>query len=111
MLFQFPSALPFDTQKNPIESNRTYEVQDSSSSRDMFEKIPEGKLGQLRLHQSGKMTLSMGNTIFEVNPGSQPRTLQQVVILDSINKQHIHLGDLKKKFLCVPDMDALLKNN
>jgi hypothetical protein len=110
MLFQFPDVLPFETRivdgSNPNEPTAP-----TWDAFNLFESVPEGKLGQLQIHQSGKMTLSMGDTLFEVHSGTQPRNVQQVVVMDPITRQQIHLGDLERKFLCTPNIDVLLNGS
>ncbi|KAI9319646.1 RNA polymerase III RPC4-domain-containing protein [Dichotomocladium elegans] len=73
--------------------------------------IPEGQIGSLIVYKSGKIKLKMGDVLFDVRQGMQSSFLENVMMVDTESedqKKMIDLGHLTQKFVCMPDMDALL---
>ena len=60
-------------------------VVEEEKSVDVFEDVPEGLLGSLNLHKSGKMTLQIGEQHFVIDSAAQISYLQ----VSDNNKIHI----------------------
>ncbi len=61
---------------------------DSEKSKDLegtLGSLPEGRLGTLRIHQSGKVTMQLGDHTFVVDCGTQ------VSYVQVISSKHCHL--------------------
>ena len=54
-----------DSEKGPI-----------SIKEGTLSSLPEGRLGKLRIHQSGKVTMQLGDHIFIIDGGTQVSYLQ-----------------------------------
>lgn len=72
----------------------------SACSRD----VPSGKVGKLRVHKSGKITLQLGGITFDVSKGTSSTCMQKVVGLDTNEGNLCILGDIQRKFIVSPDL-------
>lgn len=72
---------PGTTSQKSDESAATSSAAEKSQSENVFEDTPEGRLGTLRIHQSGKVTLQMGNHSFVIDSATQVPFLQVSIIL------------------------------
>ncbi|KPV74316.1 uncharacterized protein RHOBADRAFT_66585 [Rhodotorula graminis WP1] len=112
-MFQFPRKFPVFAPETPADTTATATGASSSSSAAAVKPDPdapaalrkpaapawgrfgsraekasrwtehEGRIGQLRVHESGKVTLRIkGDLRYEVLPAAQPSFLQEVAILD-----------------------------
>lgn len=87
----------------------------------------DGVIGQVEVYRSGAVKMRLGNGIvlnvwsflraslrcvptrvFQVSEATKPSFLQQAVYLDMENKKLHVLGEVNKRFVVSPDLDALL---
>ncbi|KAM5533857.1 hypothetical protein V8D89_012520 [Ganoderma adspersum] len=69
----------------------------------------DGVIGQLEIYESGVVKMRMRNGIvMDVTAATQPSFLQHAVRLDSTNKRLCVLGEVNRRFVVTPDLDALL---
>ncbi|KAH0836644.1 RNA polymerase III RPC4-domain-containing protein [Lanmaoa asiatica] len=69
----------------------------------------DGVIGHIEVYRSGTVKMRLGNGIvLNVSEATQPSFLQQAVHLDMENKQLHVLGEVNKRFVVSPDLDALL---
>ncbi|KAF9572053.1 hypothetical protein EC968_010384 [Mortierella alpina] len=68
----------------------------------------EGKIGRLLIYKSGKVKMKVGDIIMDVSSGSECSFLQDVVVVDSSNKQAFVMGSVQKRMVCVPNLTQLL---
>lgn len=77
---------------------------------DLLQNHPEGKLGKLRLHKSGKVTMLIGNVPFEVQNGLECFFKQTVVsVSNNPDAAYVELGEVGRRFLCTPDIESMLQ--
>ncbi|ORX89764.1 hypothetical protein K493DRAFT_65626 [Basidiobolus meristosporus CBS 931.73] len=69
---------------------------------------PEGLMGKLLVYKSGKTQIKIGELIFDISPGSDCGFLQNIVAVDSENKQAFVMGNVHKRFVSTPNIDSLL---
>ncbi|PVG02001.1 hypothetical protein CPB86DRAFT_780897 [Serendipita vermifera] len=70
---------------------------------------PSGIIGHLEILQSGAVRMRLGNGhVFDVFAATQPSFLQQAVVLDLTNKKMNVLGNVTRRFVATPDIDALI---
>uniref|UniRef100_A0A1E1WQH3 DNA-directed RNA polymerase III subunit RPC4 n=1 Tax=Pectinophora gossypiella TaxID=13191 RepID=A0A1E1WQH3_PECGO len=125
LLVQLPDTLP----------GRSAETEESSSDRKPNEQqcppakpdeeskpenkcnlkqLEEGKIGKLLVHRSGKVTLMLGNTSFEVSLGTKPAFHQEVVSMAadeaSRSASIVSLGPVQHKLNIVPDWETMFAN-
>ncbi|KAG4101922.1 hypothetical protein H8356DRAFT_931598 [Neocallimastix lanati (nom. inval.)] len=118
LFFQFPSVLPeiitnnmetdskFDSSKVKIE---TADGKISKVDLDTNSSAPEGKFGKLIIYKSGKMKIKMGDILFDVNPGTDCNFYQNAFSFNTDKKEGYILGDIRKRYICTPDIESLLK--
>lgn len=78
-----------------------------------LEDMPDGQIGKLVIYKSGKMKMKLGNILLDVNQGMQSSFLENIMVVDHESeetKKAIELGHIVQKFVCAPNMDALLKD-
>lgn len=68
----------------------------------------EGRLGRLRVHASGKVTLLINNTVWQAvassyHPGKTGSGQQRVVAIDADYHQSFDLGSLTSHYVFIPD--------
>lgn len=70
---------------------------------------PEGLLGQLHLHRSGKITCEWGGITMDVGTGSDCGFLQEVIAIDEkTDKKAWSLGQVDLRVMLSPNLDDLL---
>lgn len=87
-------------------------VETKAEKESVFEDIPEGRLGTLRVHKSGKITLQMGEHSFVMDSATQVSYLQDLISVE-VNAEEKSgkmkaLGPIKYKTVCLPDWDELI---
>jgi DNA-directed RNA polymerase III subunit RPC4 len=65
---------------------------------------PEGQIGQLRLHKSGRLTMILGDVEMDVTQGTECSFLQEVVVLDKANKRAFLIGQVANRMVLSPDI-------
>lgn len=88
--FQFPAVLP--------------ELKNAEGD----DEPAEGLAGHLRLHQSGKLTMVLGDIVMEVFQGAECNFLQDVVVMDKEEKKSYLIGQVTRKMIVSPDIERLL---
>ncbi|XP_049885686.1 DNA-directed RNA polymerase III subunit RPC4-like isoform X2 [Pectinophora gossypiella] len=75
--------------------------------------LEEGQIGKLRIHHSGRVTMALGKTIFEVSLGTKSAFHQEVVSMavDEASRSAtlVSLGAVQHKLNIVPDWEALFQ--
>eukprot|EP00842_Homolaphlyctis_polyrhiza_P002428 jgi/Hompol1/3186/HPOL_003139-RA len=132
MFFQFPKILPEivnQAQNSTDAASATAaaaqdprnkgkaKVKDerSQTQRDALPSIMyEGQAGKLRIHRSGRITIQFGDVKFEVTRSPVVNFSQNLAYLDTetgTNTNALHfLGEVQNRFVCTPDIDALLRD-
>ncbi|XP_057367106.1 DNA-directed RNA polymerase III subunit RPC4-like [Daphnia carinata] len=62
-------------------------VETKAEKESVFEDIPEGRLGTLRVHRSGKVTLQMGEHSFVMDSATQVSYLQDLISVE-VNEEY-----------------------
>ena len=113
---------PF-TLRNPLQE--AYEAQPDGPFSEPKPKspphIPSGRVGKLRVHESGKVTIDWGGIQFEVKRGIDCSFLQEVVSTkvkppeegtdEDIDGDATCLGSVDGKFVVAADLDYLFGND
>ncbi|KAF5183032.1 Dna-directed rna polymerase iii subunit rpc4 protein, partial [Thalictrum thalictroides] len=115
MLFlQLPASLPFE-KPAPVETNEI--PKDSKPSRPMrrpekgcsLEELPPGFMGKMLVYKSGAVKLKLGDTIYDISPGSDCIFDQDVLAVNTAEKHCCIVGELNKRAIVTPDVDSLLQ--
>ncbi|XP_052756609.1 DNA-directed RNA polymerase III subunit RPC4 isoform X2 [Galleria mellonella] len=76
--------------------------------------LEEGRIGKLRVHRSGRVSLALGDTIFEVYSGTKPAFYQEVVSVAvddaSRSANMVALGPLQHKLNLVPNWESMFQD-
>lgn len=121
ILLQLPKMLPGRGDYDEEELHRKSAEEPTSSTENDEEKIPEnkcnlsqleeGRIAKMRIHQSGRVTFALGDTVFDVNVGTKTAFYQELVSVAADDASRsasvISLGPLLHKLTIVPDWDAL----
>ncbi|KAJ7449538.1 RNA polymerase III RPC4-domain-containing protein [Mycena latifolia] len=121
--FQFPSPFPTFVPPAAAVPEAEPEVVDPSVKRDLWrpprspiagkeEESPviDGIIGSLEVYRSGAVKMRLPNGILlDVTAATQPSFLQHAVCLDLPQKRLTILGEVNKRFVVSPNIDALLE--
>lgn len=66
-----------------------------------------GRLGTLRRHASGRHTMVIGSSVYEVIKGTHGASLEELVVLNEEFRHAYPLGGVKSRLLVIPDLDSL----
>lgn len=116
MLFQLPSKLP-DFQKEEQSSNKSDEKEESDKeNKETKEKklttdekenqIPTGNIGSVRVHESGRLSLKIGNVVMDVGQGSETTFFQDLLSLDEEAEipNVKFLGGIESRVVVIPKL-------
>ncbi|KAG5008020.1 hypothetical protein GLYMA_09G230700v4 [Glycine max] len=107
--FQIPTPLPMDKQSNKgKEKIGTSTVSgEATKSKNALEELPRGYMGKMLVYKSGAIKLKLGETLLDVSPGSNCRCVQDVMAVNTAQKQCCNLGEISKRVVVVPDLDSI----
>ncbi|XP_042451142.1 uncharacterized protein LOC122036036 isoform X1 [Zingiber officinale] len=108
-LFQFPPTLP--SVKKPAAdgaSRSTGKLEKQFTNGCKLEDLPEGLIGKIMVHRSGKMKMKLGDSFFDVYPGVKCDFAQQVAAINVKEKHCCVLGEPGKRVVVTPDVDSLV---
>ncbi|XP_026437649.1 uncharacterized protein LOC113335826 [Papaver somniferum] len=114
IFLQLPASLPLTKRSAAAESNET--AGNSKPSRPVgrpgrgcsLEELPPGLVGKLLVYKSGKVKLKVGDTLYDVSPGSHFSFVNEVVAVNTDKKQCWSVGELTTRAIVTPDVDSLL---
>jgi DNA-directed RNA polymerase III subunit RPC4 len=111
LYIQLPDTLPI----TPDEPMETDDVDDDGGHLPLpsLRDVPQGHIGELLVHQSGRVTLSLGEVKLSVAMGTKGGFHQEVVSIrpSDPSPSLSVLGPLSHRLICTPDVDSLLSSN
>ncbi|XP_055810986.1 uncharacterized protein LOC129880810 isoform X2 [Solanum dulcamara] len=75
-----------------------------------LQEMPAGNMGKMLVYKSGAIKLKLGDILYNVSPGVECSFSQDVVAINTAEKQCCQLGELGKRVVVTPDVDFLLDN-
>ncbi|XP_041983056.1 DNA-directed RNA polymerase III subunit RPC4 isoform X1 [Aricia agestis] len=91
-----------DTEEKPVDN------------RCRLSELEEGRIGSLRVHRSGRVTLKLGDTLFEVCSGTKASFYQEVVSVgvdeSSRSANLVSLGPLQHKLNVTPHWESMFQD-
>ncbi|XWS72249.1 hypothetical protein CRYUN_Cryun02cG0023600 [Craigia yunnanensis] len=75
-----------------------------------LEELPAGLMGKMLVYKSGVVKLKLGDTLYDVTPGLSCVFAQDVVAVNTAEKQCCVVGELNKRAVLTPDVDSVLNN-
>ncbi|KAF3433169.1 hypothetical protein FNV43_RR24271 [Rhamnella rubrinervis] len=111
--FHLPNTLPMVKQSasrksEKVGSSVSSQGTDASSRGGKLEELPGGHMGKMLVYKSGAIKLKLGHTLYDVSPGSDCTFSQDVVAINTSDKECCVLGELRKRVVVAPDVDSLL---
>lgn len=98
-LVQLPAVLPaMDDPQEDVSSGVGADIN----------RMPDGRLGKLKIHRSGRVTMDIGGINFDVDQGCQTHFQQDIACVCPEAKEVIFLGQVHKRVVLSPDVDSLL---
>ncbi|XP_068619743.1 DNA-directed RNA polymerase III subunit RPC4 [Battus philenor] len=124
ILLQLPDSLPgrggpsTRDDDSAIRSRPSDSVDDTppeaADNRCRLSDLQEGRIGKLQVRRSGKVTLMLGDTMFEVCPGTKAAFHQEAVSIavdhNTRSANLVGLGPLQHKLNVVPDWQTLFND-
>ncbi|XP_044505022.1 DNA-directed RNA polymerase III subunit RPC4-like isoform X2 [Mangifera indica] len=113
MLFQFPSTLPLFRRsasvkgKEKAESSKILGRVDAPESGCSLKELPGGYMGKMLVYRSGAVKLKLGETIFDVSPGSDCSFSQDVAAINTKDGNFCVLGEVDKRVVVTPGIDSM----
>uniref|UniRef100_A0A7S4PM54 DNA-directed RNA polymerase III subunit RPC4 n=1 Tax=Guillardia theta TaxID=55529 RepID=A0A7S4PM54_GUITH len=116
LLLQLPHTFPFVKDSMEVDQHEFQDDIDSDglskpSVKNPLRDQPSGRMGKIRIHQSGKVTLRLGEVNYKIAEAAQSNFLQQVVATKDSSDDMFHLGDIFAKLNVIPDLESLLGND
>lgn len=114
--FQLPNKLPIPKQsastkgKEKAESSVSSERFGALDKVCQFEEMPAGCIGKMLVYKSGAVKLKLGETLYDVSPGSDCAFAQDVAVLNTEEKQCCVVGELGKRVVVTPDISSVLNS-
>eukprot|EP00936_MAST-01D_sp_MAST-1D-sp1_P000638 g638.t1 len=96
--------------ENSVRGGVAGELKPSSFHDNTWSQLPAGTIGKLRLRQSGKVELLLGDTTMIVNPGIEASFVQDVVCMSEKKESFCHLGGVRHRVVCTPDFESMLRD-
>ncbi|XP_040986046.1 uncharacterized protein LOC121234238 [Juglans microcarpa x Juglans regia] len=112
--FKLPASLPLLKRstsrkgKEKVETDSSLDSGGVSKKGCSLEELPGGYLGKMLVYKSGAIKLKLGNTLYDVTPGSDCVFAQDVAAINLAEKQCCVLGELGKRAVVTLDVDSLL---
>ncbi|KAI8564559.1 hypothetical protein RHMOL_Rhmol03G0190500 [Rhododendron molle] len=75
-----------------------------------LEGLPGGYMGKMLVYKSGTIKWKLGDVVYDVSPGLNCVAAQDVVAINTVDKNCCALGELGKRAVVTPDIDSLLDN-
>ncbi|KAI8537173.1 hypothetical protein RHMOL_Rhmol09G0004500 [Rhododendron molle] len=75
-----------------------------------LEGLPGGYMGKMLVYKSGAIKWKLGDVVYDVSPGLNCVAAQDVVAINTVDKNCCALGELSKRAVVTPDINSLLDN-
>mmetsp|Transcript_11266 Transcript_11266/g.39954 ORF Transcript_11266/g.39954 Transcript_11266/m.39954 type:complete len:358 (-) Transcript_11266:116-1189(-) len=111
-LIQLPSVLPELVDATEEIGREDGEDAPASSSgaalAPTLARLPDGKIGKLKIYKSGKVRMEIGGVPFCVDQGAQTFFQQEIGCVCPLAKEYVNLGSIQNRVVLTPDVGALL---
>ncbi|KAJ8420780.1 hypothetical protein Cgig2_022646 [Carnegiea gigantea] len=114
MFLQLPMTIPaMKRAAGAAGQSSTSDSNSSSSANPMIKAcglrdLQAGAMGKMVVYKSGAVKLKLGDTLYDVNPGSDCIFSQDVVTINTKEKNCCAVGELQKRAILTPDVDSIL---
>lgn len=113
LFFQLPPNLPSVRRSTSVKGKEKAEspassAADASERGCKLEDLSGGYMGKLVVYKSGAVKLKLGETLYDVSPGSDCIFAQDVAVVNTADKHFCSLGEVGKRGIITPDFDSFL---
>ncbi|XP_059317993.1 uncharacterized protein LOC132068433 isoform X2 [Lycium ferocissimum] len=105
-----PRLLASAKGKEIVDSSTISRRHNTTKNACGLQELPAGNMGKMLVYKSGKIKLKLGDILYDVSPGVDCAFSQDVVAINTAEKQCCQLGELGKRAVVTPDVDFLLDN-
>ncbi|KAJ4836519.1 hypothetical protein Tsubulata_047271 [Turnera subulata] len=117
MLFlQLPLNLPGIKRSVAADSRSAQESSTASGTAGAAEKpcrldqLPDGFMGKMLVYKSGAVKLKLGDVLYDVSPGMDCAFAQDVVAINTEEKEYCIVSEMNKRVTVIPDVDSILRS-
>ncbi|KAF7837917.1 DNA-directed RNA polymerase III subunit RPC4 [Senna tora] len=103
-LLKLPPTLPMLKQPATAGTSKTPSVEKPCN----LNELPPGFMGKLLVYKSGAVKMKIGDTLYDVSSGMDCGFSQDVVAMNTAEKQCCTIGEISKHVTITPDVDAIL---
>ncbi|CAN4097239.1 unnamed protein product [Withania somnifera] len=96
--------------KEIVDSSTISRRHNTTKKECSLQDLSAGNMGKMLVYKSGAIKLKLGDILYNVSPGVECSFAQDVVAINTAEKQCCHLGELGKRAVVTPDVDFLLNN-
>ncbi|KAI6651490.1 DNA-directed RNA polymerase III subunit RPC4-like [Oopsacas minuta] len=113
LFLQLPDKFPIKRPRKPDETEMQYLASHKHGKAELsgLKDLPQGSLGNIRIHESGRVSMKIGDATFDLLNATPADFLQELVVIDhppgSAQGHLTHLGYLSGRMVCAPDLEAL----
>lgn len=109
LLIQLPAVLPpMEKSESGIKVKPEPGTKDSKvkseEKEDLTTSLPKGIIGKLQYHKSGRVTMKIGSSVFELSGGTPSTFAQEVMAVRPSSKECYHLGSVSQTVIVTPKM-------
>eukprot|EP00931_Biecheleriopsis_adriatica_P004504 TRINITY_DN106163_c0_g1_i1.p1 TRINITY_DN106163_c0_g1~~TRINITY_DN106163_c0_g1_i1.p1 ORF type:complete len:336 (-),score=74.77 TRINITY_DN106163_c0_g1_i1:141-1148(-) len=105
-LMQLPCVLP-ELANPEDEVQRDQEDAASAGAGATITRLPDGKLGKLRIYKSGKVKMEIGGVSFCVDPGCDTFFQQDLAMVCPLANEVLSLGQVNSRMVVTPDLESM----
>ncbi|KAK7258223.1 hypothetical protein RIF29_32776 [Crotalaria pallida] len=112
-LFQLP-PMPLVKQsviKKGKEKEGASRISGESTKGSPWKELPGGYMGKMLVYKSGAVKLKLGESMFDVSPGSKSEFPQDFVAMNTAQKHCCVIGEISKRAVVTPDLDSVEKRH
>ncbi|CAI0387479.1 unnamed protein product, partial [Linum tenue] len=105
---QLPTMLPVTKRSSTTEGKEVKERSAPSGGAGCrLEELPPGFMGKMLVYKSGAVKLKLGDTIYNVSVGMEGTFAQDVVAINTAEKQCCAVAEIDKRAILIPDVEAI----
>ncbi|KAL2940852.1 DNA-directed RNA polymerase III subunit RPC4 [Bienertia sinuspersici] len=98
------------TEQAPASSSKPASVPNPTEKVAGLNDLQAGVMGKMLVYKSGAVKLKLGDTLYDVSPGSDCTFAQDVVAINVEEKHCCVIGELNKRATITPDVNSILES-
>ncbi|XP_074269330.1 uncharacterized protein LOC141592524 [Silene latifolia] len=111
LFFQIPTTLPMTKRATSAAGEASASNSKPANGVDRpcgFKELKTGLMGKVVVYKSGAVKLKLGDTQYDVTPGSDCGFAQDAVVVNTQQKHWCVTGEISKHVILTPDVDSIL---